>query len=172
MPSMKALGLIPAAIAALAVSGPLTGRIPPAQAGACVSSPILRGAPPNWSRAAWSDSSPGFRLPYALASGDSAAAFLWVRLRAGNPSNPANKVLWVTRYPRNHSPLRISARWSRDPSIATHSLWPADSSPGQIYPSYINLPKAGCWHLTLRWNGHVASINLDVAPKDSPAGRA
>lgn len=171
MGSMKSLAAISAAVAALGVSLPLTGATPVAQAGACVPAPIHRGAPPSWSRAAWSDS-PGFRLPYAVASGDSAAAFLWVRLRAGDPSNPANKVLWVTRYPRNHSPLRISARWGRDPSVTTHSVWPADSSPGEIYPSYVNLPRAGCWQLTLRWNGHVASMNLDIAPKDSPAGRA
>jgi hypothetical protein len=132
-------------------------------AGACVPAPIHRGAPPSWSAAAWSQS-PGFKLPYALASGDSAAAFLWVRLRAGAPTNPANKVLWVVRYPRHGHPLRILARDGARPALIARSSWPADSSPGEIYPSYLNLPKPGCWQLTLRWGSHTAHLALTVAP--------
>jgi hypothetical protein len=111
---------------------------------------------------AWADSSPGFRLPYSLASGRSAAAFFWVSLRAGSPSNPANKVLWVMRYPRRGSPLRIIARDGAKPALTVRSSWPADSSPGEIYPSYLNLPKPGCWRLTLRWSSHVAHLSVSV----------
>jgi hypothetical protein len=140
-------------------------------AGACVPTVIHRGGPPSWSAPAWSDSSPGFKLPYALASADSAAAFFWVRLRAGAPIDPANKVLWVMRYPRHGSPLRILARYGRTPALRARSSWPADSSPGEIYPSYLNLPKPGCWQLTLRWGSHTAHLAVAVAPSGaSPAG--
>ena len=140
---------------------------PAAATGTCVPSPIHRGAPPSWSAPAWSDSSPGFKLPYSLASGDSAAAFFWVRLRAGHPIDPANKILWVMRYPRHGSPLRILARYGATPALVARSSWPADSSPGEIYPSYLNLPKPGCWRLTLRWSSHIAHLAVAVAPAGS-----
>jgi hypothetical protein len=40
--------------------------------------------------------------------------------------------------------------------------FPDDASPGEIYPSIVDLPAAGCWRLTLRWSGHAASIDLEV----------
>lgn len=99
-----------------------------------------------------SDPSPGFSVPYALASGDAAGAFLFApRLRAGHPDNPANKVLWVVRSPRDRHTLTITARLSRDPREVVQFSRPADSSPGEIYPSYVDLPKPGCWRLSLAW---------------------
>lgn len=134
-----------------------------ANASGCAPSPIYTEPPPAWTAAAWSDSSPGFRLPYALASDDSAAAFMFANpLRAGHPTNPGNKVLWVVRFPRHGNPLIISARWSTDPSVSVRIRQPANSSPGEIYPSAIDLPKPGCWKLTLTWGAHRASINLQV----------
>lgn len=129
----------------------------------CVPAAIHNGAPPSWTAAAWSDSSPGFRVPYALASGDAAGAFFFARrLRAGHPENPSNKVLWIVRFPRDGHPLDISARLGRDPSVVVRSSWPADSEPGEIYPSSIDLPKAGCWHLELVWGSHRASVDIQV----------
>jgi hypothetical protein len=40
------------------------------------------------------------------------------------------------------------------------STWPADSSPGEIYPSEIEVPAPGCWQFTLSWNGHTDTIDL------------
>jgi hypothetical protein len=165
---MRARALTSAAATAVTVTAalalaPWNPATATAGAGACVPAPIHYGAPPSWSAAAWSES-PGFKLPYALASGDSAAAFLWVRLRAGAPINPANKVLWVVRYPRHGHPLRILARDGATPALHTRSSWPADASPGEIYPSYLNLPKPGCWQLTLRWGSHTARLAVTVAP--------
>lgn len=147
----------------VASCGHSTRRVADSQG--CVPAAIYTGAPPAWTAAAWSDSSPGFRLPYALASGDSAAAFMFANpLRAGHPTNPGNKVLWVVRFPRNDNPLIISARWSADPSVNVRFSQPANSSPGEIYPSGIDLPKPGCWKLTLTWGAHRASLNLQVQP--------
>jgi hypothetical protein len=64
----------------------------------CVPTPTRRGPPPAWTAAAWSDSSPGFAVPYALTSNDAAGAFFFANpLRAGHPTNPSNKVLWIVR---------------------------------------------------------------------------
>jgi hypothetical protein len=132
---------------------------------ACVPAPMHTGAPPAWTAAAFSDSSPGFRVPYALASGDTAAAFFFApKLRAGHPSNPANKVLWIVRLPRNGHPLLITARLSTDPSQLVRIRRPADSSPGEIYPSYVDLPNPGCWELQLAWGRHRARVDLQVQP--------
>jgi hypothetical protein len=71
-----------------------------------------------------------------------------------------NKVLWIMKLPRLGSPLRIEARPVGASRPLIRSTFPADSSPGEIYPSYVNVPRAGCWRLTLRWAGHVDSIDL------------
>jgi hypothetical protein len=131
----------------------------------CVPAAIHHGPPPPWTAAAWADSSPDFRVPYALASDDAAAAFYFApRLRAGHPENPSNKVLWVVRFPRNGHPLEITARLGRDPSRVVHAEWSAGSSPGEIYPSAVDLPAPGCWHLGLAWGPHRASVDVEVHP--------
>jgi hypothetical protein len=118
-----------------------------------------------WTAPAWADSSPGLTLPYALSSGDAAAAFFFADpLRAGHPTNPHNKILWVVRYPRNGKPLSIVARSPTDPGKTVRASWPADSEPGEIYPSYVDLPKPGCWELTLSWDTHTAHVDIQVQP--------
>ena len=140
------------------------------RAGRCRPAPIHHRPPPSWTAPAFSDSSPGFAPPYALASGDSAGAFFFAHpVRAGHPTNPDNKVLWIVRYPRNGNPLEITARFGADPSIVVRASWPADSEPGEIYPSYLDLPRPGCWSLTLAWGVHRASIDVHVS---EPASRA
>ena len=129
----------------------------------CHAARIHRDAAPAWTAPAWAGSSPGFTLPYALASDDAAAAFFFAtRLRAGHPTNPTNKVLWVVHFPRNGKPLRITARLGTNPSRTVHIWRPADSGPGEIYPSYVDLPRPGCWKLTLTWNAHHANIDIQV----------
>lgn len=132
-------------------------------AGRCVPAPVRRGPPPAWTASAWSDSSPGFVVPYALASNGAAGAFFFVSpLRSGHPRNPSNKVLWIVRYPREGHPLTITAQLSGAPSEVVHLQQPADSSPGEIYPSELDLPAAGCWRLALAWGPHRANINVQV----------
>lgn len=71
-----------------------------------------------------------------------------------------NKVLWIMKLPRLGSTLRIEARPVDAAKPLIRSTFPADSSPGEIYPSYVNVPKAGCWRLTLHWAGHEDSVDL------------
>ena len=131
---------------------------------ACRPAPIHHGPPPAWTAAAWTDSTPGFTVPYALASGNAAGAFFFAHpIRAGRPSNPSNKVLWIVRFPRDGNPLDITARYGADRSLVVRTSWPADSDPGEIYPSELDLSRPGCWTLTLAWGRHRASIDVHVS---------
>jgi hypothetical protein len=127
---------------------------------------IRHGALPRWTRPAFADSSPDTHIPYALSSDGQIAAVMFApRLRAGHPSDPANKVLWIVHFPRHGHPLRMAARSAADPGVTVHSSWSADSSPGQIYPSYVDLPRAGCWSLTLTSGNHTSHIDVRVLPR-------
>ncbi len=81
-----------------------------------------------------------------------AGAFFFANpIRAGHPSNPGNKILWIVRFPRNGNPLDITARFGGDPSLVVRTSWPADSEPGEIYPSELDLPRPECpggWVIT------------------------
>jgi hypothetical protein len=103
--------------------------------------------------------------PYALGSGEPVAAFFFAYpLRAGHPTAPTNKILWVVGAPRNGQPLVITARPMGAPGQAVVFHREADSGPGEIYPSVIDLPTAGCWRLALRWGSHQATIDVQVHP--------
>jgi hypothetical protein len=153
-----------ATVIALLLAGCGATSHPRAAAAGCAPAAIHNGPPPAWTAAAWSDSSPGFRVPYALSSNGAAGAFFFAFPRAGNASNPSNKVLWIVRYPRNHNPLLITARYGSDAREVVRITRPADSSPGEIYPSSVDLPKPGCWRLALAWGPHRATIDIDVRP--------
>jgi hypothetical protein len=130
----------------------------------CRASAIQTGPPPEWTAPAFADSSPSIRIPYAVADNGSAAAFYFARpLRAGHPRDQANKVLWVMKLPRDGHPLEITARFGGNPSLVMRIARPADSGPGEIYPSYVDLPRAGCWRLALAWGGHRATLGVSVA---------
>jgi hypothetical protein len=78
----------------------------------------------------------------------------------GAASSPSNKILWVMRLPRNGSQLVIRATPEHSLSPTIIVTEPADSGPGEIYPSIVNVPRSGCWHLQVRWAGHSDSVNL------------
>jgi hypothetical protein len=129
--------------------------------GGCGTSRLYRGRTPAWTAPAFADSSPGVPWPHALSKRGNVVAIVFGNpLRAGDRTDYTNKILWIVRLARLGSPLTIEAR----PLHATRPLithaWPPDSSPGETYPSYVNVPAAGCWQLTLRWAGHTDWIDL------------
>lgn len=71
-----------------------------------------------------------------------------------------NKILWVVKDPR-HGDLRITGRHD---GMEFSQNEPADSGPGEIYPSIVDAPEPGCWHLTLEWSNSVATVNLLFLP--------
>jgi hypothetical protein len=136
---------------------------PAAAAVTCRTTPVRHGAAPRWTAPAWSTSSPGFssNLWFAVsAHGDAVAVLFAHPLRAGKPQNPANKVLWVVRRPRRGQPLRLHAQPIGVSARGVTTSWPANSSPGEIYPSTADVSFPGCWRFTLRWAGHVDTIAL------------
>jgi hypothetical protein len=92
--------------------------------------------------------------------GDVAGFLFGDPLRSGHPNNPTNKILWVVKQPRNGRPLYVTGHPLDAASPLTHDTQPADSSPGEIYPSIIDEPTAGCWQMTLAWNGHTDTVDL------------
>ena len=141
-----------------------------AAAAGCGVTTLARGTVPAWTAPAFSDSSfhtPPIRppWPHALSEhGNVVAVVFGYPLRAGHPTNPANKVLWIMRLPRHFSPLRVRATPLHAKAPVVRASWPADSSPGEIYPSYLNVPTAGCWRVNLQWAGHTDSLDLLFTP--------
>jgi hypothetical protein len=138
------------------------GAGPAMVAGGCGATKLDRGPVPAWTAPAFSDSGPNSPpWPHALSGrGNVVAIVFGYPLRAGDPADRTNKILWIMRLPRHGSPLTVEARplHANAPLITHH--WPADSSPGEIYPSYVNVPTAGCWRLTVRWAQHTDWIDL------------
>lgn len=135
----------------------------PAAPVTCATTPVRHGAVPRWTAPAWSSSSPGFaaHLRYVVSAGGNVVGVLFThRLRAGTPENPANKILWIVRRPRHGRPLSIHAEPVGVSARGVTTSWPANSSPGEIYPSTDDVPFPGCWRFTLRWAGHVDTLAL------------
>jgi hypothetical protein len=143
-------------------SNPASQRRATRVPGGCGTTQLFRGRLPAWTAPAFSDSSPGpVPWPAALSErGTVAAVVFGYPLRAGNPTGRMNKVLWIMKLPRLGSPLRVEARPADAGKPLIRLTFAADSSPGEIYPSYVNVPMTGCWRLTLRWAGHEDWIDL------------
>ena len=123
--------------------------------GGCGSTQLYSGATESWATTGPRD------LVQATSHGGDAVAFLFADpLRAGEPENPANKVLWVVKQPRGGSDLVITGHplGAATPDVSQSEA--ADSSPGEIYPSIVNVPSPGCWQFTLQWNGNTDTIEL------------
>ncbi len=100
-------------------------------------------------------------LPYFITSPASAAGFLFAYpLRAGSVSNPNNKILWVVGVPRDGSDLHVTGHPQNATTPTMDQSFPANSSPGEIYPSIVNVPTAGCWHFDLSWGKNKTSVDL------------
>jgi hypothetical protein len=78
------------------------------------------------------------------------------------PGGLSNKVLWVVAKPSGQS-LRITVTPLGKNSPRVDLEIPPAAQPAGNYPSYINLPSAGCWHLEIAGvGGDVASIDFLV----------
>ena len=124
--------------------------------GGCGATPLLLGPAPRWASSA--NPSP---IRYALAKREQVAGFLFgYPLMAGNPQPFSDKILWVVASPRDGMPLRLTGHPLNAVKPVVSSTWPADSTPGEIYPSEIEVTAPGCWQFTLSWNGHTDTIDL------------
>lgn len=124
---------------------------------------------PDWAASAGSLAG----IAHQVSPDGNVVAFIFGNpLRAGAPTGRQNKVLWVVRQPRGGQPLAITATLPPTDFRVVRARVPAGSSPGEIYPSTINVPTPGCWHFTLAWNGHRSSMDLAYKSAETPAPRS
>lgn len=111
---------------------------------------------------AWTMSAhPPSGIPYVVSKQGNAVGVLFGSpLRSGHPTQHANKILWIVREPRNGQPLHLTARPLHTTSPTRRVAYPADSSPGEIYPAILDVPTRGCWHLMLEWERNRATLDL------------
>jgi hypothetical protein len=124
---------------------------------ACASSVAPRVVP-VWARTGFSDPEPV--VPYALGEhGDVVAILFGGQLFSPEAAEVGNKVLWVARVGAG-GPMHIHARLEGSHLTADVDL---PDGPG---PSYVDMPRAGCWQMDLTWGGGRDAINLPyVAPQ-------
>ncbi len=107
---------------------------------------------PGWARTGFSDPRP--RIPYVMGDSGSIVAILFAQPLTAPPSaDHNNKILWASRVDDGSS-LRITATLPDGSATVTRVV---DGGPG---PSIIDLPKSGCWHLTLRWGDNSDTLDL------------
>jgi hypothetical protein len=171
---------VAAGVAAVAVGLPLAlgaGRSPRTPAadsspsGAAPSGCVSRlpaTTLPVWARAGFSDPAP--RAAHVLGRKGDVVAILFAQpLSSPAAADHTNKILWVARPARDTSgaspsepastDLRIDARLLDGSATAVRRV------PGGPGPSIIDLPRPGCWHLTLRWSGRSDSLDLLYATR-------
>jgi hypothetical protein len=158
-----------AAGAALIVSGSLlgacgtagpaaSGRGSPPAARTCPT-PLATGPLPDWAATAKAPD-----LPHALGGKGQIVGVVWVTPRSPQDSNASTKVLWISRVPRDGAPLRITATPLGLAAPLVRVEEPASSGPGEIYPSIVEVPFAGCWHVELAWGPNTDSVDLTYLP--------
>jgi hypothetical protein len=136
---------------------PDAGGTASAPTGTCVD-PVPSRVLPSWARTGFSDPTPS--IPYVLGDHGDIVAILFAQPLFAAPASDGrqNKILWASPY-ADGSPLRITA--SLDDGSAPVSREVA-GGPG---PSTIDLPRPGCWHLTLEWAGRTDTLALTYAAR-------
>ncbi len=134
----------------------------PAAASSCASA-VVYGSLPTWARAGFSP--PNQPMPHVVGSRGGIVAVLWAQhdpLVTPTPPNRANKILWVSKLPLSlGAPLEITARQLiSGTAVGAVQRRTVVGGPG---PSTIDMPTTGCWQFTLRWSGHVDTVNLPYA---------
>jgi hypothetical protein len=143
-----------------------SGNIPPPAPPWACATPRPGVPVPSWARDAVGTAGPIPKL--ASPDGNVFVVVFGAPLRAGTPTDPSNKILWIVRQARDGQPLEITATLPGSSTPAVHVSEPAGSSPGEIYPSIVDVSRQGCWHFALAWNGHRSAINLAYGPKPAP----
>jgi hypothetical protein len=162
-------GLAVVAIVAIAALGVATvlpdDREPVPPAGPGTAAPATCAVPSaDVELPSWTDSAnPPQGVPRLISPDGNVVAVVWSKLVAGERDDEQNKILWIMRQPRGGQALQITATLPESVTTVTADR-PADSSPGEIYPSVVDVPAPGCWHFALDWNGHHSEINLAYAP--------
>ncbi|MDY7087139.1 MAG: hypothetical protein SYR96_18740 [Actinomycetota bacterium] len=118
---------------------------------------ISTEALPEWARAGFSWDGSGTK--HVLSDrGDLLAVLFGDRLSSPPAPDRNNKILWVAREPFERGDLKITAELAGTTVTAQAEV---AGGPG---PSVVDLPRPGCWHLTLTWPGHTDTMDLTYHP--------
>jgi hypothetical protein len=165
-----ALALVPLLAActpahhAASAPGAPSPAAPRTVSGGCGGTGLIRGRPP-----AWNPAPAGFvlqppTLPYVVGRAGTVMGYLYRVPLVAPPPRDGNKILWFVRHPRDGHPLRMTAHpYGAGRPLVTRQF-PADSRPGEIYPSAVDVPRPGCWVFTLTWDGHEDTVALNFVP--------
>ncbi|SBT51915.1 hypothetical protein [Micromonospora narathiwatensis] len=122
---------------------------------------IETGSLPGWAAAGFSGDT---RVPHVFgAQGEIVAVLFAHPLAVDRQDGGNNKILWVSRPaptpsdPTAAADLVITATLDGTDTRVTREV---DGGPG---PSIVDLPRAGCWHLDLRWSGRTDTMDLVYA---------
>jgi hypothetical protein len=151
-PSLLGLFVLP-----LALGAPAAKRSLPCRA------EVAKGPLPVWARGGFHP--PSMRMPHVLGrSGRIVAVLFAYPLTSPPPKDHHNKILWVARRPvESLTSLRIQAQRMRGSrAVGAPVSRTIAGGPG---PSYVNLPAAGCWRLSLRWAHSSDSLDLGYRPR-------
>ena len=128
--------------------------------GGCGTTQVYQGGEPDWLTAAGDNNNPNY-LPYFITDPPTAAGFLFsYPLRSGPYGKPGNKILWVVGVPRGGADLKVAGHPAGAAQPTVQYTFPANSGPGEIYPSETDAPTAGCWHFDLSWGTNKTSVDL------------
>jgi hypothetical protein len=113
------------------------------------------GPVPEWASAGFS---PGATVPHVIGHSGRILAVLFSDPLIANPDGqlPRNKVLLVSRaVPQGPEPVTIDARLSGT-DVTVQRV--RSDGPG---PGVLDMPKPGCWNLTLHWGNQSDSLDLE-----------
>ncbi|WP_093614813.1 hypothetical protein [Streptomyces indicus] len=124
------------------------------------------GAPPDWNARPAGFSGGTADMPYVVGDRDQIMGFLWEhpmtpKAAALKNGGDGNKVLWFVRSAREGKPLTIRANPHGAQRPVLDLSFPANSGPGEIYPSDIGVPRPGCWTFELSWGAHRDEVDLN-----------
>jgi hypothetical protein len=128
--------------------------------GGCGSTRMRMGSLPAWTASAGAPDLPSVMSHEGNLVG---VVFGHPLVAPASASGRQNKILWIVREPRNGSELELTLRPEAG-GDAVNSSEPSGSSPGEIYPSIVDVPAAGCWDVVAEWNGHRATLELFYQP--------
>ncbi len=157
-----AASMPPAAPSASPASVAPDGPRPPDTSPAVACAPALVPAPPP----RWTSSAHPPDIAYALGRAGQIVAVPFVALRAPPRDGIANKILWISRVPRDGAALTITGHPDGAAAPIVQIELTANAGPGEIYPSIVDVPFPGCWVFQLRWGATTDSVSLVYLPRD------
>jgi hypothetical protein len=126
--------------------------------GGCGNTTVMNGGVSDALQKWAGDNAPS-GVPYAVAHPATVAGFLFGAPLRAPGTGSSNKILWVVGTPRTGD-LIVEGVPLGKTSPTVRYAFPANSGPGEIYPSGVDVPLPGCWSFTLRWAGQTAAMEL------------